>query len=104
MMENSFNNAHFAFIHKATFGDINQPKPEKDEVIETGYGFVADSIVAVKNPTMAARVTGTTDPMTKRIMSNKWFMPFCRTKDMEYPSGLRHLIFNSATPIFDGES
>ena len=50
MMENSFNNAHFAFIHKATFGDIIQPKPEKDEVIETDYGFVADSIVAVKNP------------------------------------------------------
>ena len=30
-------------------------------------------------------------------------MPFCRAMDMEYPSGLRHLIFNSATPISDGE-
>ncbi len=29
-------------------------------------------------------------------------MPFCRTMDMEYPSGLRHVIFNSATPIDDG--
>ena len=28
-------------------------------------------------------------------------MPFCRTMDMEYPSGLRHIIFNSATPIDD---
>jgi hypothetical protein len=35
-------------------------------------------------------------------MSNHWFMPFCRTMDMEYPSGLRHIIFNSATPIDDG--
>ena len=34
-------------------------------------------------------------------MRNQWFMPFCRTMDMLYPSGLRHLIFNSATPIDD---
>ena len=35
-------------------------------------------------------------------MRNQWFMPFCRTMDMEYPSGLRHVIFNWATPIDDG--
>ncbi len=35
-------------------------------------------------------------------MRNAWFMPFCRTLDIEYPSGLRHTIFNSATPIDDG--
>jgi hypothetical protein len=28
-------------------------------------------------------------------------MPFCRRLDIEYPSGLRHIIFNSATPIDD---
>jgi len=36
-------------------------------------------------------------------MRNKWFMPFCRRLDMEYPSGIRHVIFNCATPISDGE-
>jgi hypothetical protein len=35
-------------------------------------------------------------------MRNHWYMPFCRTMDMEYPSGLRHVIFNCATPIDDG--
>ena len=60
MMENSFDNAHFAFVHKGTFGDINQPKPEKYELTETDYGFVAETIVPVRNPPLAARVTGTT--------------------------------------------
>jgi len=36
-------------------------------------------------------------------MRNKWFMPFCRRLDMEYPSGIRHIIFNCATPITDGK-
>ena len=49
MMENSFDNAHFAFVHKGTFGDIDQPKPEKYELAETYYGFVAETIVPVKN-------------------------------------------------------
>jgi phenylpropionate dioxygenase-like ring-hydroxylating dioxygenase large terminal subunit len=102
MMENSFDNAHFAFVHKGTFGDIDQPKPEKYELTETHYGFVAETIVPVKNPPQAARITGTSEPWTRRKMRNAWFMPFCRTMDMEYPSGLRHVIFNSATPVDDG--
>ncbi len=102
MMENSFDNSHFSFVHKNTFGDLAQPKPEKYELIETDYGFVAETIVPVKNPAPAHRVTGSTEPWTKRKMRNAWYMPFCRTMDMEYPSGLRHVIFNSATPIDDG--
>src|ERR671930_563151 len=35
MMENSFDNANFSFVHKSTFGQLNQPKPEKYELIET---------------------------------------------------------------------
>ena len=29
LMENSFDNAHFAFVHKSTFGQMSQPVPEK---------------------------------------------------------------------------
>lgn len=102
LMENSFDNAHFAFVHKGTFGDTNRPKPEKYEIIETDYGFEAETLVEVVNPPHAARITGTTNPVTTRHMRNKWFMPFCRRLDMEYPSGIRHIIFNCATPIDDG--
>jgi phenylpropionate dioxygenase-like ring-hydroxylating dioxygenase large terminal subunit len=101
MMENSFDNAHFSFVHKGTFGDVAQPKPEKYELSETPEGFLAETIVQVRNPPQAFRITGTTEPWTKRIMRNRWFMPFCRTMDVEYPSGLRHIVFNSATPIDD---
>jgi phenylpropionate dioxygenase-like ring-hydroxylating dioxygenase large terminal subunit len=102
MMENSFDNSHFSFVHRATFGQQDQPKPEKYELVETDYGFRAETIVPIKNPPAAHRITGTADPITTRHMRNAWFMPFCRTLDIEYPSGLRHIIFNSATPIDDG--
>ncbi len=102
LMENSFDNAHFAFVHQNTFGQISQPKPEKYEITETDYGFDAETIITIDNPDRAKRITGDPNPTTKRHMRNKWFMPFCRRLDMEYPSGIRHIIFNSATPIDDG--
>src|SRR5882724_10163190 len=39
MMENSFDNAHFSFVHKSTFGQQDQPRPERYELIETADGF-----------------------------------------------------------------
>ena len=100
-MENSFDNAHFSFVHKSTFGQMDQPLPQKYAITETDYGFEAETIIEVRNPPAAQRITGTDAPMTTRHMRNKWFMPFCRRLDMEYPSGIRHIIFNCATPIDD---
>ena len=103
MLENSFDNAHFSFVHKATFGQYDQPKPEKYEMKETDYGFYAESVVPILNPPVAHQVTGSTAPTTKRHMRNHWYLPFCRRLDMEYPSGIRHIIFNCATPVEDGK-
>jgi phenylpropionate dioxygenase-like ring-hydroxylating dioxygenase large terminal subunit len=102
MMENSFDNAHFAFVHKGTFGQADQPIPEKYTITETDYGFEAETIIRIANPPKAHRITGTSEPTTIRHMRNKWYMPFCRRLDITYPSGLRHIIVNSATPIDDG--
>ena len=101
-LENSFDNAHFAFAHRATFGDAASIKPKKYEIIETDEGFRADSVVDILNPPIAHRVTGTTDAKTERRMRNAWYVPFSRRLDMEYPSGIRHIIINCATPVEDG--
>ena len=102
LMENSFDTAHFSFVHKGTFGQIDRPKPEKYEINETEWGFVGEVIAAVTNPPSALRITGVTESTTRRHMRSAWHMPFCRKLDIEYPSGIRHIIFNSATPIDDG--
>jgi phenylpropionate dioxygenase-like ring-hydroxylating dioxygenase large terminal subunit len=102
LMENSFDNAHFAFVHRGTFGDNAQPKPSRYEIEETDYGFVATTVVDIVNPPAAFRVTGTTDPTTTRTMRNHWYLPFCRRLDITYPTGIRHIIINCASPIDDG--
>ena len=101
LMENSFDTAHFSFVHKGTFGQFDQPKPEKFAITETDYGFEAETIITINNPPQSHRITGTTEPTTKRHFRNQWHLPFSRRLGMEYPNGLQHIIFTCATPIDD---
>jgi len=103
MMENSFDNSHFSFVHKANFGIAEQPRPAPYSFTETDYGFEAITTVPIRNPPESHRITGTTDPITDRHLVNRWFLPFCRRFGCSYPaSGIDHIIYNCATPIDDG--
>jgi phenylpropionate dioxygenase-like ring-hydroxylating dioxygenase large terminal subunit len=103
MMENSFDNSHFSYVHRATFGLYDQPKPEKYEIEETDYGFEAETRVPIKNVAASHRVTGSTADTTVRHMFNRWYLPFVRRFGCTYPeSGRHHIIYNCATPIDDG--
>lgn len=101
-LENSFDNSHFSFVHRATFGVAAQPRPSRYELVEREGGFYAETLIDAVNPPAYARVSGTTDPITQRHMRNAYFLPFMRRLDIEYPSGVRHIIINAFTPIDDG--
>ncbi|WP_085315860.1 aromatic ring-hydroxylating dioxygenase subunit alpha [Derxia lacustris] len=100
-LENSFDNSHFSFVHRATFGVFDQPRPSKYELVENDAGFCAETIIAAANPAKYHRISGVTDAVTTRHMRNAYFTPFSRRLDIEYPSGVRHIIINCFTPIDD---
>ncbi len=103
MMENSFDNSHFSFVHKGSFGIPSQPKPAPYSFHETAYGFEAETTVPIQNPPQSHRITGTTEPVTDRHLVNRYYLPFCRRFGCTYPaSGIAHIIYNCATPMEDG--
>ncbi|MFZ4651128.1 MAG: Rieske 2Fe-2S domain-containing protein [Rubrivivax sp.] len=101
-LENSFDNSHFSFVHRATFGVAAQPKPSRYELVEREGGFYAETLIDATNPPAFHRVSGSTEPITQRLMRNAYYLPFSRRLDIEYPSGIRHVIINCFTPIDDG--
>ena len=110
-LENSFDNSHFSFVHRATFGVADQPKPSKYELVQKDGGFYAETVIAATNPAAYHRVSGNSEPITQRHMRNAYYLPFSRRLDIEYPPGLdqdggkpgiRHIIINCFTPIDDG--
>jgi phenylpropionate dioxygenase-like ring-hydroxylating dioxygenase large terminal subunit len=102
MMENSFDNSHFSFVHRANFGLYGQPAPSKYELRPHEWGFEAETLVPINNPPAGHRVTGSTAPQTERHLFNRWYLPFTRRFGCHYPSGVKHIIYNCATPIDDG--
>ncbi len=101
-LENSFDNSHFSFVHRATFGVAAQPKPSRYELVHKDGGFYAETVIDATNPPAYHRVSGSTEPITQRHMRNAYYLPFSRRLDIEYPSGVRHVIINCFTPIDDG--
>ncbi len=101
MMENSFDNAHFSFVHRATFGDPLRPVPKTYELVETDYGFEGESSVPILNPPEAHQVTGSQAPTVTRHLVNRYYLPFARRFGCHYDSGIDHIIYNCATPIDD---
>ena len=59
------------------------------------------ALVTINNPPESHRITGTTAPTTHRHFFNQWHLPFLRKLGLHYPSGVRHTIYTSATPIDD---
>ena len=101
VMENSFDNAHFSFVHAASFGSIEQPKPAASEITTLEFGLVIKSEVPVINPPAQQKNLGMTEAFTTRFVESTWHMPFSRTLKIIYPNGLMHSIFTAATPVSD---
>lgn len=101
LMENSFDNAHIHFVHRDTFGDINDPNPPQPTIEKTAYGFVARSDVPVLNNALQRQNLRDDSPVTVRHMTATWYLPFLRRLHIRYPSGLDHIIITAATPVAD---
>jgi phenylpropionate dioxygenase-like ring-hydroxylating dioxygenase large terminal subunit len=101
LMENSFDNAHFAFVHRASFGDAGHPEPAKLEIDEYADGFLFRSEVPVVNPAAQKELLRMDSDRTVRHMRARWWLPFLRKLRITYPNGLVHSIVTAATPIDD---
>jgi phenylpropionate dioxygenase-like ring-hydroxylating dioxygenase large terminal subunit len=104
VMENSFDNAHFSFVHRASFGDAAHPEPAKLEVTEYDDGFLFRSEVPVVNPPAQKELLKMDSDRTVRHMHARWWLPFTRKLRITYPNGLIHSIVTIATPIDDRSS
>jgi phenylpropionate dioxygenase-like ring-hydroxylating dioxygenase large terminal subunit len=104
LMENSFDNAHFSFVHRKSFGDEGHPEPASLEIEDTEQGFRMVTEVPVRNPEIQKKNLGMEDDWTVRHMVSDWYMPFGRALRITYPNGLFHMIVTIATPIDDDSS
>jgi len=102
LMENSFDSAHIAYVHRQTFGNVANPQVKPREIVQNQWGFESSNATAVKvRGDLAHKAVHTTDGDTVRQSTSVWHMPFIRRTQIRYPHGLIHVLITCATPIND---
>jgi len=105
LMENSFDSAHIAFVHRNTFGNVAQPQIAKRELTQKSWGFDSLAIQPVKvRGELAQRAVHTGSNNTVRHTESSWYMPFVRRAAIHYPDGLVHVLVTCATPMLDDKT
>ena len=74
LMENSFDNAHFSFVHMASFGNQAQPAPASIEITPLDYGLNMKTTVDVMNPPLHQKNLQLAAAKTVRMMDANWYI------------------------------
>lgn len=102
LMDNSFDPAHVAFVHRATFGNQGRPEVAPPDMERTPGGLVLRNRMEVDNDFDEARAsTGESSGTTVRTSVSEFHAPFIRTMSITYPNGTNHCLFTAATPVDD---
>jgi phenylpropionate dioxygenase-like ring-hydroxylating dioxygenase large terminal subunit len=104
IMENSFDNAHFSYVHAKSFGIVEEPEPAPLSIEQTADGFLMRALVPVKNPDIQKKNLKDAGDFTVRDYEKTWWAPFSRKMKITYPNGLIHIICTLTAPIDDRRS
>ncbi len=97
LIENNFDPAHVAFVHRNTFGNPAKPEIPPQDLRRTGVGFTVHTRIPVEN-------RHGSDQPTERITTSELHLPFHGVIRIGYPDGLVHLMFKGCCPMDDGST
>ncbi len=89
--------SHFAFIHKESFGEPDNPVVPDYKVTNTEQGFVADYISTVSNYAHGFKHLAPADFAWHRRFET--FLPFTAKLTVTFPGGGKLQILNVASPV-----
>jgi phenylpropionate dioxygenase-like ring-hydroxylating dioxygenase large terminal subunit len=102
LVDNSFDPAHVAYVHKATFGSPSNARIDLPEVRMTDEGLVMTTSVVVENHLdVAQRANGIESARTVRSTTSRFVAPFLRVMGIRYPNGLHHMLVTGICPVDD---
>lgn len=94
LIENNFDPAHVAFVHRNTFGTPAKARFPVPDNERTEYGFAARSRVPVEGRHGEPGAT-------ERITISEFHLPFHGVIRIGYADGLQHIMFKGCCPIDD---
>ena len=102
LVDNSFDPAHIAYVHKATFGTPANARVDAPHIEITDEGLRMTTELLVENHLeIAQRANQITEKQTMRHTVSRFVAPFLRVMKTTYPNGLQHLLVTGICPVDD---
>ena len=102
LMDNSFDPAHVAYVHRGSFGTPDNARIPAPITERTPTGLRQRTELTVENHLAEARRSnGVTTATTVRSTVSEFVAPFLRIMSITYPNGRNHVLVTAATPVDD---
>lgn len=102
LVDNSFDPAHVAYVHRKTFGTPANARIDVPDIEFTSEGLVSRTELTVENTLgEAQRAIGIDAPRTVRRTESRFVAPFLRVMRISYPNGLVHALVTGICPVDD---
>jgi phenylpropionate dioxygenase-like ring-hydroxylating dioxygenase large terminal subunit len=102
LVDNSFDPAHVAYVHKATFGTPDNARVEAPDIEVTDEGLrLVNEMVVENHLDVAQRANQIGEARTVRRTVSRFVAPFLRVMKITYPNGLQHMLVTGICPVDD---
>lgn len=102
LVDNSFDPAHVAYVHRETFGTPENAMIDAPEIEFTDEGLLMSTSVTVENHLdIAKRANRIAEERTVRVTRSRLVAPFLRVMSITYPNGLHHMLVTGIAPVDD---
>lgn len=102
LVDNSFDPAHVAYVHQATFGTPDNARVDAPRIEVTDEGLQLSNEMQVENHLdVAQRANRIGDTRTVRRTVSRFVAPFLRVMKITYPTGLEHMLVTGICPVDD---
>lgn len=102
LVDNSFDPAHVAYVHRETFGTPDNAVIDAPMITFTDEGLESRTELVVENHLeVARRATQVDEIRTVRTVASRFVAPFLRVMSTRYPNGLHHILVTGICPVDD---
>ena len=100
-IDNALDVSHLSFVHRASIGSDANPRMSDYELERDGHRLRFTISYIARVPEQQKRNTGITDDFITRVTHAELVQPFVFRGVLEYPNGLRHVLYKTAAPVDD---
>ena len=101
VVDNGLDVSHLSFVHRGSIGDADAPRMSDYDLVRDGWNLSFSISYQSRVTEEQKRNTGLTEDFIIRTTHAELVQPMVFRGVLEYPNGLRHVLYKTCAPVDD---